>query len=343
MRDMNTEPQIDMGADPDAFPGAVAIVIYDQIGTFTLGLAMEVFARPLPEDDYPGYDVTVVSAEGRSVTAHGGMRISATGSLKDLRRARIIVIPAWRGNDERPPQRLLSELRRAAQRGAILVSICDGAFVLAHAGLLDGLRATTHWADIPDLKAQFPKIRTEDDMLYVDEGNILTSAGGASGIDACLHLVRRDFGTRIANAVARRMVIPPHRDGGQRQYVATPIPAHAGRTLSMTMDWARGQLHMPISTKEFARQAAMSERTFLRRFQDEVGLSPKTWLTSERMRAAQELLERTNMPMPEVGQAVGYTSPETFRAAFRRIVGVPPSTYRGRFGKVWRSTTDNRY
>lgn len=331
---MNAEPHIDANACADAVSGCVAIVIYNQIGTFSLGLAMEIFARSLPEDGYPGYDVTFVSAEGRSVAAHGGMRISATGRLKDLRRARIILIPAWRDNYERPPERLLTELRRASERGAILVSICDGAFVLAHAGLLDGLRATTHWADIADLKAQFPQIQIEDDVLYVDEGNILTSAGGASGIDACLHLVRQDFGTRIANAVARRMVIPPHRDGGQRQYVSAPIPPRAGRPLSAAMDWARSELHRTISAKDFAHEAAMSERTFLRRFQDEVGLSPKAWLASERMRVAQELLESTEMPMPEIGHAVGYTSPETFRAAFRRIVGVPPSIYRDRFRRV---------
>lgn len=328
---MNAETKIYVSSPAFAFPGRVAVIIYDHIGAFSLGVALEVFGRALPEDGYPGYDISVVSADGRSVTAFGGMRISATAGMKDLRQARIILIPAWRSNDERPPERLLSELRRAAARDAILLSICDGAFVLAHAGLLDGRRATTHWADLADLKSQFPDIHTEDDVLYVDEGNIITSAGGASGIDACLHLVRRDFGTRIANAVARRMVIPPHRDGRQRQYVATPIPAHAGRTLSAAMDWARGQLHRPITVTEFALEAAMSERTFLRRFQDEVGLSPKTWIASERMRLAQEILESTETPLAEVGQAVGYTSPETFRSAFRRIVGVPPSTYRARF------------
>lgn len=331
---MNAEPSIDIRPHADGFPGRVAVVIYNEVGTFGLGVALEVFARPLPEDGYPGYDVSVISAEGNSITAFGGLRISATGNLQDLCLARIILIPAWRANDERPPDRLLSELRLAAARGAILLSICDGAFVLAHAGLLDGLRATTHWADLDDLNAQFPKIRTEDDVLYVDEGHIITSAGGASGIDACLHLVRRDFGTRIANAVARRMVIPPHRDGGQRQYVATPIPLRAGRSLSAAMDWARGELHRPVSSAEFAREAAMSERTFLRRFQDEVGMPPKAWLAAERIRAAQEILESTQTPLAEVGQAVGYTSPETFRNAFRRIVGVPPSTYRDRFRRI---------
>jgi AraC family transcriptional activator FtrA len=331
---MNAESRIEIQAQTGAFPDRVAVVIYDGIGAFTLGLALEVFGRALPDEGYPGYELSVVSADRRRVTAFGGLRISATAGIAGLREARIILIPAWRSNDERPPERLLSELRRAAARGAILVSICDGAFVLAHAGLLDGRRATTHWADLADLKAQFPEIRTEDNVLYVDEGNIITSAGGASGIDACLHLVRRDFGTRIANAVARRMVIPPHRDGGQRQYVATPIPDYQGRTLSVALDWARSQLHRPVSVAEFAREAAMSERTFLRRFQDEVGVPPKAWLAAERMRLAQEILESTETPLAEVGQAVGYTSPETFRSAFRRIVGVPPSTYRDRFRQL---------
>lgn len=331
---MNAETEISDTFRKDAFPGRVAVIIYDQIGAFGLGLALEVFARALPEDGYPGYEISIVSAEGRSVTAFGGMKLSATGKLRDLRTARIILIPAWRANAERPPDRLLAELRRAAQRGAILVSICDGAFVLAHAGLLNGLRATTHWADLSDLKAQFPDILIEDDVLYVDEGNIITSAGGASGIDACLHLVRRDFGTRVANAVARRMVIPPHRDGGQRQFVAAPMPERSGRSLSPAMDWARGVLHRPISASEFAREAAMSERTFLRRFQSEVGLSPMAWLAAERIRVAQELLESTDTPLTEVAQLVGYSSPETFRSAFRRIVGVPPSSYRDRFRLV---------
>ena len=328
---VNVQQDIETNSRSARFPGRVAVIIYDQIGTFSLGLALEVFGRALPQDGYPGYDISIISIDGRSVNAFGGMRLSATANFGDLREARIILIPSWRSNDEKPPEKLLSELRLAAERGAILLSICDGAFVLAHAGLLDGRRATTHWADLADLQALFPNIQIEDDVLYIDEGNIITSAGGASGIDACLHMVRRDFGTRIANAVARRLVIPPHRDGGQKQYVATPIPAQAGRTLSAAMDWARGQLHRPISVPEFAREAAMSERTFLRRFQDEVGVSPKAWIVSERVRMAQEILESSKTPLAAVGQAVGYTSPETFRSAFRRIVGVPPSVYRQRF------------
>lgn len=328
---MNVELKTQKLANTGVVPGRVAMIIYDQIGMFSLGFAFEIFGRSLPNDGYPGYQVSTVSIDGRNVTAIGGTRIAPTAGISELRKARIILIPERRSNYERPPERLLSELRCAAKRGAILVSICDGAFVLAHAGLLDGRRATTHWADLADLRTQFPDIRIEDDVLYVDEGNIITSAGGASGIDACLHIVRRDFGTRVANAVARRMVVPPHRDGGQRQYVATPIPAYQGRTLSAALDWARSELHRPVSVAEFAREAAMSERTFLRRFQDEVGVPPKAWLAAERMRLAQEILESTETPLAEVGQAVGYSSPETFRSAFRRIVGVPPSTYRDRF------------
>ncbi len=331
---MNVDTQIEANTETPAFPGTVAAIIYNEFGAFSLGIALEIFGRALPEEGYPGYDITIVSTEGRRTSAFGGMSVSTRGTLKDLRQARIILIPAWRSNSERPPERLLSELRRAALRGAIILSICDGAFVLAHAGLLDGRRATTHWADLADLKSQFPDVRVEEDVLYIDEGNIITSAGGASGIDACLHLVRRDFGTRIVNAVARRMVIPPHREGGQRQYVANPIPTHAGQRLSAAMDWARSQLHRPVTVKEFAQEAAMSERSFLRRFQDDIGMSPKAWITAERMRRAQEILESTPLPLSEVGLAVGYASPETFRAAFRRIVGVPPSTYRERFNTI---------
>jgi AraC family transcriptional regulator, transcriptional activator FtrA len=219
---------------------------------------------------------------------------------------------------------------RASNRGARCLSICSGVFVLAAAGLLDGKRATTHWRHMADLKRMYPEIDIEEDVLYVDEGNVITSAGSSAGIDACLYLVRRDFGSRIANSVARRLVMPAHRDGGQSQYIAAPVQERPGR-MGAAMDWARKSLANPLDVKTFAKRAAMSERTFLRRFRESVGLSPVDWLQRERMCRARELLEATDGALHAIAEQCGYRSLETFRAAFRRVVGASPSAYRARF------------
>ena len=204
-------------------------------------------------------------------------------------------------------------------------------FVLAAAGLLDGKRATTHWRHIPDLKRLYPDISVEEDTLYVDEGNVITSAGSAAGIDACLHLVRRDFGSKVANAVARRLVMPPHRDGGQAQYVVAPVQARPGRTIGEVMDWARARLSQRIAISAMARRARMSERTFLRRFNESTGAGPAAWLQQERMSRARELLENGTLSLADISAQCGYQSLETFRVAFRRSVGTSPAAYRARF------------
>jgi AraC family transcriptional regulator, transcriptional activator FtrA len=202
---------------------------------------------------------------------------------------------------------------------------------LAAAGLLDGKRATTHWRHIPDLKRLFPSVEVEEDTLYVDEGSVITSAGSAAGIDACLHLVRRDFGSKIANIVARRLVMPPHRDGGQAQYVSAPVQERPGKTIGEVMDWARSRLSEPIEIGEMAKHAAMSERTFLRRFQESTSMSPIAWLQRERMFRAQELLETAKLSLADVSAQCGYETLETFRVAFKRVVGTSPAAYRARF------------
>jgi AraC family transcriptional activator FtrA len=204
-------------------------------------------------------------------------------------------------------------------------------FVLAAAGLLDGRRATTHWRHIADLRRLYPRIRVEEDVLYVDEGDVITSAGSAAGIDACLHLVRRDFGSRVANTVARRLVMPPHRDGGQTQYVSAPVQERPGRTIGEAMDWARRRLAEPLEIGMLADHVGISERTFLRRFRESVGMTPMAWLQRERMFRARELLEATDLPLGDTAEQCGYQSLETFRVAFKRIVGTPPAAYRSRF------------
>jgi AraC family transcriptional regulator, transcriptional activator FtrA len=267
----------------------------------------------------------------RRSRAIGGVVIEASDGLAALERASTIIVPGWRDRTERPPERLSRALAKACERGARCLSICSGVFVLAAAGLLEGKRATTHWRHISDLKRLYPNIRVEEDVLYVDEGNVITSAGSAAGIDACLHLVRRDFGSRIANVVARRLVMPPHRDGGQAQYVAAPVQQRSGRAIAEVMDWARRRLTEPLAISVLADHAAMSERTFLRRFQDGVGMTPTAWLQRERMIRARELLEASSSALGEIAEQCGYQSVETFRTAFKRVVGVSPVAYRMQF------------
>jgi AraC family transcriptional regulator, transcriptional activator FtrA len=314
-----------------ADPGLVAVIAYDGLCTFEFGIAVEVFGLPRPEFEFPWYEFAVVSAEGRRSRATGGIIVEASGGLELLDSARTIIVPGWRDRIERPPERLIKAIRRASARGARCLTICSGVFVLAAAGLLDGKRATTHWRHMPDLKRLYPKIEVEENTLYVDEGNVITSAGSAAGIDACLHLVRRDFGSKVANSVARRLVTPPHRDGGQAQYVTAPIQERPGKTIGEVMDWARSKLLEPIGIGDMAKHAAMSERTLLRRFRESTGLSPIVWLQRERMFQARELLEASSLSLADVSAQCGYESLETFRVAFKRVVGTSPAAYRTRF------------
>jgi len=304
---------------------------YDGLCTFEFGVAVEVFGLPRPEFDFPWYDFTVAAAERRRTRALGGVVVEADRGLEALEDAETVIVPGWRDRTERPPAPLLDAVAKAYARGARCLSICSGVFVLAAAGLLDGKRATTHWRHAPCLKELYPNIEIEDDVLYVDEGNVITSSGSAAGIDACLHLVRRDFGSGVANRVARRLVMPPHRDGGQAQYIPAPMQERIGQGMSEVMDWARKRLSEPIGLKDLASRAATSERTFLRRFREAVGQAPMAWLQRERMFRAQELLETSDAPLGDVADLCGYQSLETFRVAFRRSVGTSPAAYRARF------------
>jgi AraC family transcriptional regulator, transcriptional activator FtrA len=314
-----------------ADPGLVAVVAYNNLCTFEFGIAVEVFCLPRPEFDFPWYKFVVVGSEGRKSHAMGGIVVESEAGLDVLETAKTIILPGWRDRNERPPEKLLRALNRAVDQGARCLSICSGVFILAAAGLLDGRRATTHWRHIPDLKRLYPNIQVEEDVLYVDEGNVISSSGSAAGIDACLHLVRRDFNSKIANSVARRLVMPPHREGGQAQYVASPLQTRSGQGLGEVLDWARKRLAHPIEISELARLAVMSERTFLRRFQESVGMSPKKWLQRERMFRAREILETSVMPLSDIAEQCGYHALESFRVAFRRIVGTSPAAYRDKF------------
>ena len=312
-------------------PGLVAVLTYDGLCTFEFGIAVEIFGLPRPEFDFPWYQFQVVATESMKVRATGHITIEADAGLEALENARTIIIPGWRDKMQRPPEALLERLVSAHANGARCLSICSGVFVLAAAGLLNGKRATTHWQHIPSLKEQYPDIQVEEDVLYIDEGKIITSAGSAAGIDASIHLIRRDFDSKTANSVARRLVMSPHRDGGQAQYVEAPVFERPGRSVSEVMDWARTQLAQPIGLAELAAQGNMSERTFLRRFNETVGMTPVAWLQRERMYRARELLEMSNGSLADIAEQCSYRSLETFRVAFKRVVGVSPAAYRDRF------------
>jgi len=315
----------------------VAALVYDGLCTFEFAIAVEVFGLPRPELPVDWYRFSACSLERAPARATGGVRIAAGKGLAGLRSAGTIVIPGWRDPDELPPQALVAALRRAHRRGARLLSICSGVFVLAATGLLDGRRATTHWGYVEKLRARYPRIAVEPDVLYVDEGSLLTSAGSAAGLDLCLHLVRRDYGAEIASRVARRLVVPPHRDGGQAQYIREPVRPASSAGLAPVMDWAAGRLEAPISIVDLARRAKMSPRTFARRFVGETGTTPHRWLTRQRLIAAQRRLETTGDGVDLVAEACGFETAETLRHHFRQAFGTTPTAYRKRFTIARRS------
>jgi AraC family transcriptional activator FtrA len=260
--------------------------------------------------------------------------MSVDGGLERLAAAGTIVIPGWQGIDVPVPVETLEALRHAHGRGARLLSICSGSFVLAAAGLLDGKRATTHWRYAEALQSRYPQVRVDPDVLYIDEGRILTSAGSAAGLDLCLHLIRRDFGAGIANQVARRLVIPPHRDGGQAQFLDRPVDQRERGPLSIVLERVQRRLHLPITISEMARWAAMSERTFIRRFRAATGMTPGDWITCQRIGLAKDLLERSSFAIEQVAARSGLGTSTTMRHHFRKRIGLSPIEYRKRFSQL---------
>ncbi|HTK56883.1 MAG TPA: transcriptional regulator FtrA [Gemmatimonadales bacterium] len=309
----------------------VVALLYDELCTFEFGIVVELFGLARPEFDFPWYDFSTCSLERRPLKATGAVRVSADRGLEALKTADTIVLPGWRDADEVPPKALLDAVRKAHARGARIVALCSGAFILAAAGLLDGKRAATHWRYAERLSARYPRIRVEPDVLYVDEGSLLTSAGSAAGIDLCLHVIRNDHGAKVANMVARRLVLPPHRDGGQAQYIPEPMPARDAGGLAPLLAWAQARLDQPLSLEDLAKQGNMSLRTLARRFAQETGTTPHKWLTHQRLLAAQRRLEMTTDPIDRVAEGVGFESGMTLRHHFRRTFGTSPTAYRRRF------------
>jgi AraC family transcriptional regulator, transcriptional activator FtrA len=312
----------------------VVAIAYDGLCLFEFGIAAELFGLARPELDVPWYRYRVVSVDAEPLRSLGGIRLGATTNLDYVRRAGTIVLPGWKGGDVAPPSSLLSALRTAHQRGARIMSICSGVYVLAATGLLDGHPATTHWRYVDHLAASYPAIDVRPDVLYVDNGQTLTSAGSAAGIDLGLHLIRRDHGSAIAAQVARRLVTPPQRDGGQAQFIRHPdLDDDQGRDhhLGRTMEWALDRLDEPLTLDALARHAHMSTRTFSRHFTEQTGTTPLGWITTQRVRRSQELLETTRHPLTHIAAATGLGSIENFRHHFRKHVGVSPSRYRSTF------------
>lgn len=318
----------------------VVALAYDRLCTFEFGCVVELFALQRPELEVPWYRFAVCSAERKPLRAAGGIKVTAPYSLKMLERADTIIIPGWRDADEPPPEELLRKLRAAYRRGARVCSICSGVFVLAAAGILDGKSATTHWRYAERLAQRYPAIRVQPNALYVEDGKVMTSAGSAAGLDMLIHLVRRDFGPQIANRVAQRLVIPPHRDGDQAQFVPRPVaPDEAGR-LSRLLDWTRAHLGATHSIASLARRASMSPRTLLRRFKESTDLAPGEWLVRERIAAAREMLESGRAPIGVICERIGFGSQESFRRHFRLRVGASPLAYQRRFLRTGASIRD---
>lgn len=306
----------------------IAVVLIDEFAPFEFGVLCEVFGIDRTADGVPPFDFRVCAARpGHPLTTSVGVTVTPTLGLDALEDADLVAAPAARIRDDYPPD-VLAALRAAHARGSIMLSVCSGAFLFGAAGLLDGRACTTHWNYARQFRVRFPSARIDPDVLYVDDGDIVTSAGTASGIDACLHLVRRELGTQVATAIARRMVVPPQRDGGQRQFIEVPVPEQTGGGLQDVRNWMVQNLTVEHTVPALARRASMSERTFARRFTAETGTTPHRWLLLQRVQHARGLLERTQLGVEEIAREAGFGTATLLRHHFHRLVGVSPTDYR---------------
>ncbi|RZU29329.1 transcriptional regulator GlxA family with amidase domain [Streptomyces sp. BK022] len=323
-------------ADGDFRPHRVAVLALDGLIPFELGIPHRVFGRLADARGRPLYEVVTCSVRPPGpVETAADFAVDVAHGPEALAAADTVIVPA---SFELGPVfeegRLTPELASALARvrpGTRFASICVGVYVLAAAGLLDGRPATTHWAHADHFQELFPEVRVDADVLFIDDGDVLTSAGVAAGIDLCLHLVRRDHGTAVANDVARRMVVPPHRDGGQAQYIHRPLPEPQVATTTAARAWALGRLHEPLQLRDLAEREAMSVRTFTRRFREEVGVSPGQWLTAQRVELARQLLESTDLSVDQVARDAGFGTAQSMRQHLQQALGVTPTAYRRTF------------
>lgn len=315
-------------------PHLVAVIAFDDVVLADLSIPCAVFGIARHADGQPAYDVRVCGL--RSTAASHHVNIAVQWPLSVLRKADTIVIPGILNIDGEIPDLLLAELRRAIRRGARVASICSGAFILARTGALDGHVATTHWLVTAEFSRRFPAVTVDPDVLYVDRGQLLTSAGVASGYDLCLHLVRRDFGAAMATHAARMVVMPLERAGGQAQFIVHEQPDVPDATFGPLLVWIERNLRRDLSLPAIARRAAMSGRTLSRRFRDHVGMTPAAWIAKARVQEAQRLLETTTLSVEAIAEQVGYGSTTVLRERFVTIVGVSPLAYRRSFSSETR-------
>ena len=310
----------------------VAAVVLDGVNPFELGVVCEVFGTDRSDDGLPVYDFAVASAEGPRLASRSGFALHVEHGLERLESADLIAVPACARYETRDfPPELLQALRDGVERGARVLSVCSGVFLLAAAGLLDGRRCTVHWHHAEELARAYPRLTVEPDVLYVDEDPVITSAGTAAGIDACLHIVRKEQGPEVANKIARRMVVPPHRDGGQAQYIERPLPRSRCDTVGEVLVWMERHLDEDVTVEQLAERAHMSPRTFARRFQQETGTTPYRWILRQRVLLAQRLLEATDETMDAIAGRTGFGTAAALRHQFVRTLGTTPNAYRRTF------------
>ncbi|GHO82169.1 helix-turn-helix domain-containing protein [Dictyobacter formicarum] len=311
----------------------IAVLIYDAVNPFELAVATEVFGFERPELGVPWYRFLICAVEPRPIRTSAGIFLTTSYSLEHVEEADTIILPGSRPGNVPVPETLLDTLRRSYQRGARIITLCTATFLLAAAGLLDGRCVTTHWAWAAELAERYPRVHVDPQRLYTDDGQILTSAGTAAAIDLSLHVVRQDYGAEIATAIARRMVVPPHRDGGQAQYIETPLLSarEKGEPFGVTLEWITAHLHENLTVEQMAARAVMSPRTFARRFQATLGTTPYQWLLQQRVLLAQRQLETTNESIERVATCCGFSSAATFRLHFQRLLHISPQMYRHTF------------
>ncbi|MFC9660734.1 GlxA family transcriptional regulator [Nocardia sp. NPDC127606] len=311
---------------------SVSVLAYDGMTAFETGIVIEVFGLTWSDIEQPWYELKICTETPDPVRVIGGAAMTSPYGLAEFAAADTVVVPSVADPRARTSPELIDALRRAHSNGSRIVSICSGAFALAAAGLLDGRRATTHWRYADLLRERYPLVEVDPEPLYTDEGDILTSAGCAAGLDLALHLVRNDLGASVANAVARRLVIQPHRAGGQAQYIESPMPPEPlDAPIARSLSWALEHLADPIGVPDLARVAGLSPRTYLRHFVRETGVTPSKWLIAQRIQAALVMLETGDAPIEEIATAAGFATPVTFRHHFTRAVRTSPSSYRRTF------------
>ena len=313
----------------------IAVVAFDGISPFHLSVPCMVFGEDRTETGVPRFRMRVCAPEPGALQTNAGFELVVPHGLEAIRRAQIVVVPSWRDDGRPAPPALIRALQAAHRRGATVVGLCLGAFVLAEAGLLDGRPATTHWNLAAAFAKLYPKVKLQPEVLYVDDGDVLTSAGTAAGIDCCLHLLRVRYGAETANRAARRMVVAPHRQGGQAQYIQQPMPATAERDrLAPLLEWLGKHLDIPHELDNLARRALMSRRTFTRRFRESTGTTVGQWIQNQRLALAQRLLETTNHPVERVATGAGFGSAVSLRKHFVSAFKVSPTVYRRQFSRA---------